>query len=145
MHMKGRPENMQKKPEYKNVVCEVSSFLKNSIKNACKAGIKRENLILDVGIGFGKKLSHNIELLKNIEHFKRFKLPLLLGVSRKSMIGMILGETDEMNEKVRPPEDRLFGTLGVNSYAYFKGVNIFRVHDVKEHFEFFKLIRTLTA
>ncbi len=104
MHMKGTPKTMQLSPTYKNVVKEVFDFFKNLIKKAVKTGIKRENLILDVGIGFGKKLNHNIELLKNISIFKKFGLPLLLGASRKSMIGMILGDTDKINEKVKPPE-----------------------------------------
>ncbi|MGC8764471.1 MAG: dihydropteroate synthase [Brevinematia bacterium] len=144
-HIKGKPENMQKNPEYKNVKVEVFKFFKNSIEKAIKAKLKRENLILDVGIGFGKKLIHNLELLRKLDYFKKLNLPLLIGVSRKSMIGMVLGETDEMNEKVKPPEERLYGTLAVNAYAYFKGANIFRVHDVKEHFEFFKLLLALKS
>lgn len=139
MHIKGKPKDMQKNPQYRNVKKEVFNFLKNSIRRALKAGIKRDKLIIDPGIGFGKKLTHNIEIIRNLSYFKRFELPILIGVSRKSMIGMILGDTQEMNEMVKPPSERLNGTIAVNVLSYLKGANIFRVHDVKENFEALKV------
>jgi len=140
MHIKGKPKDMQNNPEYDNVVKEVYNFLSNSVKIAIRSGIPKENLIIDVGIGFGKKLVHNIELIKNISYFRRLNLPILIGVSRKSMIGMLLGDTDKMDENVRPPAERLYGTIGINLFCYLNGVDIFRVHDVKENFEALKVV-----
>ncbi len=124
-HIKGTPRNMQKNPYYENVLWEVSQFFENKIKTLLKVNYPYTNIILDVGVGFGKRLEDNLVLIKNISHFKKFGLPLLIGTSRKSFIGKILNLDD--------PKDRLEGTLASNLYLYQKGVNIFRVHDVKEH------------
>ncbi len=135
MHIKGTPRTMQQDPFYEDVVKEVYSYFVDIIKDAVDFGIKQENLIIDPGIGFGKKLEHNIELIKNLEKFKKIGVPILLGVSRKSMIGALLGGVS--------PEERLYGTLASNLIGYLNGANILRVHDVKEHKEFFKVFLSL--
>ncbi|MEJ5285049.1 MAG: dihydropteroate synthase [Brevinematia bacterium] len=135
MHIKGTPRTMQQDPFYEDVVKEVYNYFVDIIKDAVDFGIKQENLIIDPGIGFGKKLEHNIELIKNLEKFKKIGVPILLGVSRKSMIGALLGGVS--------PEERLYGTLASNLIGYLNGANILRVHDVKEHKEFFKVFLSL--
>ncbi len=135
MHIKGTPKTMQLNPEYNNVIEEISNFFKERIKTATSSGIDKKNIIIDVGIGFGKKLEHNVELIKNLSYFKGFNLPILLGLSRKSMIGNLLGGVT--------PEERLYGTLAANLVGYQNGANIIRVHDVKEHYEFFKVFFAL--
>ncbi|MEM4326312.1 MAG: dihydropteroate synthase [Candidatus Pacearchaeota archaeon] len=135
MHIKGTPKTMQLDPYYEDVVKEVYDYFIDIIKDTVNFGIKKENLIIDPGIGFGKKLEHNIELIKNLKEFKKIGVPVLLGVSRKSMIGALLGGVS--------PEERLYGTLASNSVGYLNGANILRVHDVKEHKEFFKVFLSL--
>ncbi len=135
MHIKGTPRTMQQDPFYEDVVKEVYSYFIDIIKDAVDFGIKKENLIIDPGIGFGKKLEHNIELIKNLDKFKKIGTPILLGVSRKSMIGALLGGVS--------PEERLYGTLAANLRGYLNGANILRVHDVREHKEFFKVFLSL--
>ena len=125
MHIKGRPRDMQKNPQYENVVEEIKSYWKNSIDRAKRHGVKDEKIILDPGIGFGKLLEHNFQILRGIDSFKDLGYPLLLGFSRKSMIGMVLGGL--------PPEDRLEGTLALTAYSVLKRVEILRVHDIKEN------------
>ena len=125
MHMQGTPESMQDNPKYDNVVLEVDQFFKNKIEVAKKYGIK--NIILDIGIGFGKTLEHNLELLKNQEHFLHFGYEILLGASRKSMIEHIIPNT--------PVQNRLSGTLAIHLDGIKKGASIIRCHDVKEHFD----------
>jgi len=125
MHMQGTPEIMQDNPKYDNVVLEVDQFFKNKIEVAKKYGIK--NIILDIGIGFGKTLEHNLELLKNQEHFLHFGCEMLLGASRKSMIEHIIPNT--------PVQNRLSGTIAIHLDGIKKGASIIRCHDVKEHFD----------
>ena len=125
MHMQGTPEIMQDNPKYDNVVLEVDQFFKNKIEVAKKYGIK--NIILDIGIGFGKTLEHNLELLKNQEHFLHFGYEILLGASRKSMIEHIIPNT--------PVQNRLSGTIAIHLDGIKKGASIIRCHDVKEHFD----------
>lgn len=123
MHMKGNPETMQNKPEYNSVVDEVLDFLLNAAMKAEKAGIKKENIILDPGIGFGKQLEDNLTLIRNISRFTETGYSILMGLSRKSFIGQILNvEAD----------DRLIGSLTANGYCASQGTDILRVHDVKE-------------
>ena len=124
MHMRGTPETMQKKPHYKNVVAEVISTLKDRMSIALKAGVKRENIILDPGIGFGKTVDHNLQILNQIEHLHEHGCAIVLGVSRKRFIGAL---TNTEN-----PQDRLPGSLAAVVYARTKGAQIFRVHDVAE-------------
>lgn len=124
MHMQGTPTDMQKNPYYEDVVDEVYSFLKQRIDWAVARGIVREKIIIDPGIGFGKNLQHNLALLGRLDSFLSLGCPLLLGVSRKSFIGMITGAESE---------DRLAGTLAANVLSYRRGARIFRVHDVAEN------------
>jgi dihydropteroate synthase len=122
MHMQGTPQTMQNNPTYSSVVEDIYDELKNSMQKAESFGVK--DIILDVGIGFGKTLEHNIELIKNLEHFLTLGKPLLVGASRKSMI-----------DKIYPSkvEDRLAGTLAIHLEAIRNGASILRVHDVYEH------------
>ncbi len=122
MHMKGTPSSMQINPTYEDVMIEVDDFFKQRIQKAKDFGIK--NIILDIGIGFGKTLEHNLILLKNISHFKHFGYPILLGASRKSMIDKIISTTTK---------ERLSGTLAIHLEGINQGVSIVRCHDVKEH------------
>lgn len=123
MHMKGTPENMQNKPEYDNVVSEVLDFLKNKIKMCIEGGISKERLIIDPGFGFGKTLNHNYLLLKNLKKFKDLHKNLLIGISRKSMIGNLLN---------RDINHRLYGSLAATLISVYNGANIIRTHDVYE-------------
>ncbi|MDD5617717.1 MAG: dihydropteroate synthase [Candidatus Omnitrophica bacterium] len=123
MHMKGLPRTMQKNPRYLSLIEEVMAFLGNAVNLAIKDGISTESIIVDPGIGFGKTLEHNLEILKKIKEFKALGKPILLGVSRKSFIGKILDAE---------PDDRIFGTAAAAAMAIKDGVNILRVHDVGE-------------
>ncbi len=135
MHIKGTPKNMQQNPHYDNVVEEVKNFFEERIDYAVKKGIKKEKLILDPGIGFGKDFDHNMELIKKINSFFIFNLPILLAVSRKSSIGQALGNV--------PVEERLEGTMAVSCYAAMKNVDIIRVHDVLENKRAVRMIEVL--
>ena len=123
MHIKGIPQNMQNSPKYNNLVSEIIDYFNESISIAKNAGIEEKNIILDPGIGFGKTVNNNLEIIRNINKFKRFGYPILLGASRKSFIGKITGA------KVN---DRLAGSIAAISIGVLNGVNIVRVHDVKE-------------
>jgi dihydropteroate synthase len=125
MHMQGTPTTMQNNPLYKNVVKEIIDFLKERIEYAKEIGIDQERLCIDPGIGFGKLVSHNIEILQNLSKFcELLKRPILIGLSRKSFIGKILD--------IENPKGRLYGSLGGNIMAFLHGACILRVHDVKE-------------
>jgi len=128
MHIKGVPANMQKNPVYKDVVKEVIAYFSEKVAILRKMGVN--DIIIDPGFGFGKTLEHNYELLRNLEYFSFFGLPLMAGVSRKSMINNALGIK---------PEEALNGTTVLNTIALMKGANILRVHDVKEAVETVKL------
>ncbi len=130
MHMLGTPQTMQKQPRYTNVVQDITNFFKQQILLAKQAGIKREQIILDPGIGFGKTLNHNLKILRNISQFEKLKLPILIGASRKSMIEKITGAKTE---------DRLPGTLALHLWATQQGADILRVHDVAEHTQALKI------
>ncbi len=121
MHMQGTPETMQQNPVYENVVKEVNEFFLNKIQFLREAGVK--DIILDVGFGFGKNVEHNFSLLKHLSEFKIFDLPILAGISRKSMINRVLKTT---------PDEALNGTTVLNSIALMNGATILRVHDVTE-------------
>jgi len=135
MHIKGIPKNMQVNPVYEDMVNEVKAFLRKQADKAVEAGVDRRKIIVDPGIGFGKTLEHNITILKEIDRFKELGFPLLVGHSRKSMIGLILGG--------KPPEERLFGTLGLSAYLIHKKVDVIRVHDVKPHVELRKVLEVV--
>jgi len=134
-HMKGTPKNMQIKPSYKNVLLDIYDFFEKKLKYLRKQGIKHNNIILDPGIGFGKNLKHNITLLKNISIFHSLGLPVMLGLSRKRFIKDISKENDT--------KDRIGGTISSCIQAYLQGVQILRVHDVKEINQAFKVFREL--
>jgi len=134
MHMQGEPKNMQDNPQYNNVILDISTFFENRIDRCLDMGIKLDNIILDVGIGFGKNLEHNLELIRNLIHFKKFGVPILIGASRKSMIADIVPSTIE---------ERLSGTLAIHLKALDNGANIVRCHDVKEHFQAISLWKRL--
>lgn len=123
MHIKGTPKNMQKDPSYQNVIAEISQYLKESIQMARDAGIEAGKIIIDPGIGFGKRLQDNLNILKNLKEFSILGCPILIGCSRKSFIGRILG---------LPPEERLEGSLAALAASVINGANVVRVHDVKE-------------
>ena len=124
MHMQGTPQTMQKNPSYDDVMVEVSAFFEERIAKCEALGLERKNIILDVGIGFGKTLEHNLTLIKNMAHFKVFGCEVLVGASRKSMIDKILPT---------PVEERLAGTLAIHLKAVENGASIVRCHDVMEH------------
>ena len=123
MHMLGEPGTMQKNPEYNDVVGEVSQFLRERIGKAIEAGIAPDKLLIDPGFGFGKTLRHNLQLLDQLASFKQLGYPLLVGISRKSMLGLILD---------KPVEQRLYGSIAAAVIAAIAGADIIRVHDVAE-------------
>ncbi|MCT7446669.1 dihydropteroate synthase [Aliarcobacter skirrowii] len=132
MHMQNNQTNMQEDPFYEDVIVEIDDFFKQRVEKAKSFGV--EDIVLDVGIGFGKTLKHNLLLLKNLEHFKHFGYELLIGASRKSMINMIT-----------PTEvsDRLPGTLSIHLESLRNGASIIRCHDVKEHFQAIKVFEAI--
>jgi len=132
MHMQGRPETMQNAPTYENVTTEIIAFFKEKIAILNEAGIKE--VIIDPGFGFGKTVEHNYQLMNELEQFHQLELPLLVGISRKSMIYKLLGSS---------PEEALNGTTVLNTIAVMKGAHILRVHDVKSAKEVIKLYHQL--
>jgi dihydropteroate synthase len=132
MHMRGTPKDMQKSPYYDNVLVEISDFFDSRIKKAKKFEIK--DIILDVGIGFGKRLEDNLLLINHLEDFTKFGYEILMGASRKSMIDMII------KTKV---EDRLSGTIAINLKSIQNGASIIRVHDVAEHYQAIKITKAI--
>lgn len=123
MHMKGTPRDMQRSPGYEDVVREISAFFREILRNALRAGIERDKIILDPGIGFGKSPEHNLEILRRLDEFRSLGCPLAIGTSRKSFIGRALG---------RPVNDRVCGTAATVAAAILRGASIVRVHDVRE-------------
>ena len=123
MHAQGTPKTMQERPHYEDVVAEVTSFLLKRVEICEARGIKRNKLIVDPGFGFGKRARHNLRLMKYLERIVHLDLPVLVGISRKSIIGELL--------KV-PMEERLAGSLAMASLAVWKGAKLIRTHDVKE-------------
>ncbi|MBI4844807.1 MAG: dihydropteroate synthase [Nitrospirae bacterium] len=124
MHIKGTPESMQKSPFYEALIPEIIDYLTESIQIARGAGISDDKIIIDPGIGFGKTAEHNLEIIRRLNEFRGFQKPILIGPSRKSFIGSILGGL--------PPSERIEGTASAVAIAIFNGADIIRVHDVKE-------------
>ncbi|MCX7913297.1 MAG: dihydropteroate synthase [Thermodesulfovibrionales bacterium] len=124
MHIKGTPQNMQVNPFYKDLIPEILDYLKESISLCKEAEIEEDKIIIDPGIGFGKTVEHNLEILANLKEFLSLNKPIAVGVSRKSFIGKILDDA--------PPSQRLEGTASAVAIAVFNGANIVRVHDVLE-------------
>ena len=132
MHMQNDPQNMQQNPNYENVILEIDDFFKQRVEKVQSFGVNK--IVLDVGIGFGKNLEHNLTLLKSLEHFKHFGYELLIGASRKSMINMIVPASIE---------DRLAGTLAIHLESIRNGASIIRCHDVKEHYQAIKVFEAI--
>ncbi|MCU6777703.1 dihydropteroate synthase [Phocaeicola fibrisolvens] len=132
MHMQGTPQNMQKNPHYDNPVKEIILYFAEKIEKLRASGVK--DLIIDPGFGFGKTLAHNYEILDKLEELQMFQLPILIGVSRKSMVYKLLGEG---------PEDALNGTTALHAIALMKGARILRVHDVKAATETVRIFQAL--
>lgn len=121
MHMQGTPEDMQRNPQYRDVVAEIKDFLAEAVERVVNAGVEEDSIVIDPGIGFGKTLIHNLEILRRLGEFKQLQKKILIGVSRKSFIGHILG---------LPAEERLEGSIASSLWAMFQGADIIRVHDV---------------
>ena len=134
MHMQGTPQDMQQAPRYDNVLSEVFLYFARKVQQLRDLGVK--DIVLDPGFGFGKTLEHNYRLMAHLEEFRLFELPLLVGVSRKSMIYRLLDVT---------PQEALNGTTVLNTLALMKGADILRVHDVRQAVEAVKLVETMKA
>ncbi len=131
MHMRGTPATMQDRPSYDSLLSEIAQSLKGSIEIARRAGISEDRIIVDPGIGFGKTVRHNLEIIKNLDFFKSLGRPILSGVSRKSFIVKILKESGIRDADIEST-GRLAGTISSCALSISKGANILRVHDVKE-------------
>ena len=126
MHMQGEPETMQENPQYQDVVSEVRSFLNRRLQACLAAGINQQRIVLDPGFGFGKTLQHNLILLNELEKLNTLKMPLLVGLSRKSMLEKLFALS---------VENRLPGSLALAILAFLKGARIIRTHDIKETYQ----------
>lgn len=135
MHMQGEPRVMQHNPQYADVVTEVADFFAERIGACLQAGIRHELLLLDPGLGFGKTLAHNLQLLARLAEFKGFGLPVLVGLSRKSMIGALLDNA--------PVDQRLYGSLAAAVLAAERGAAILRVHDVRATVDALKIVAAI--
>jgi len=130
MHMQGKPRTMQAEPAYKDVTGEVFNFLNQRMTDCIEAGLSQDKILIDPGFGFGKTLQHNLQLMHDLNEFNKLECPLLVGVSRKSMIGQILDvDVDE----------RLIGSVALETLAVWNGADIIRVHDVKAAVEAIKI------
>jgi len=136
MHMQGLPQTMQDSPSYDNIINEIKAFFHQRIEACVDAGIARERIILDPGFGFGKTLEQNFHLLANLSLFRQFGLPLLAGLSRKSMLGNLLE---------RDVEQRLAGSISAAILAAEQGTHIIRVHDVQATVDALKVLKAVTA
>ncbi|HHZ04224.1 MAG TPA: dihydropteroate synthase [Acetomicrobium hydrogeniformans] len=125
MHIKGTPKDMQKDPRYDDVIGEIKEFFEDKMALAAKSGIKREQIVLDPGLGFGKRNEDNLCILKNIREFRSLGRPILIGHSRKGTISKVLG--------CKGPEEALYGTLAISAYCALNYIEILRVHDVLEN------------
>jgi dihydropteroate synthase len=137
MHMQGEPDSMQAAPSYEDVVKDIHAFLAERVEACSAVGISKERLILDPGFGFGKSLAHNYQLLNQLESFHQLGLPLLVGMSRKSMIGKVLNDC--------AADQRLIGSVAAAVIAAMKGTAIMRVHDVAETHDALKIVEATLA
>ncbi len=137
MHMQGTPQTMQAAPSYRDVTSDVEAFFTERLAQLERAGVERERVVLDVGIGFGKTVEHNLQLLAQLHGFTRLHRPLLLGVSRKSFIPKVSGESDDA--------DRLAGSLACACWGAHQGVNIVRTHDVAATRQALRLTEAIAA
>ena len=131
MHMKGTPRDMQKAPDYDDLISEIMEFLKDAANRAVNSGVRKDLIIIDPGIGFGKTFDHNLEIIRNISRFKELGMPLLLGPSNKAFIGKILD---------RQPHERDTGTMATISVGVLNGAHIVRAHNVKKAVETVKIV-----
>jgi len=136
MHMRGDPRTMQVKPRYKDVVADIMTYLDARVGEGEKAGIDPRKIMIDPGIGFGKTIDHNLEIIRRLREFKALGKPIVIGVSRKSFIGKITGP---------PALDRLPGSIAAAVLAVREGANIVRVHDVSETVSALKVARAITT
>jgi dihydropteroate synthase len=136
MHMQGAPRSMQQDPQYTDVVAEVREFLLSRVVDCERSGIARERIVVDPGIGFGKRLPHNLALLAALPEFLRLQLPLMVGVSRKSLLGVLLG---------RNVDERLAGGVALATASVLAGASMLRVHDVAETVDAIKVVAALQA
>jgi dihydropteroate synthase len=136
MHMQGNPENMQDNPQYDDVVNEVLNFLMTRVKACNKLGINQNRIVLDPGFGFGKSRTHNITLIKKLDKLNKLELPLLVGLSRKSVLGQMTGNDVDA---------RLFASISAAVIAAMKGAKILRVHDVKATVDALKVVTAILA
>jgi dihydropteroate synthase len=135
MHMQGEPRTMQENPHYTNVVSDITDFFRTRLSACEQAGISHQRILLDPGFGFGKTLEHNIQLLANLEQFQGLGCPLLVGMSRKRMIGSLLGDV--------PVDQRVTGSVAAAVIAAMKGAAIIRVHDVGPTVEAMKVVSAI--
>jgi dihydropteroate synthase len=135
MHIRGTPENMQRNPVYADVVAEIADYFHERIDYALSHGIKKEKIILDPGIGFGKRLEDNVAIIRNLRQFAEFELPIMVGLSRKSFLGLLGGE--------KFPDHRDAETVAANLVAVRNGATIIRVHDVPGTIRALKVWRSL--
>ena len=138
MHMQGEPRTMQADPRYEDVVAEVVQFLADRLTFAVSQGIREESICLDPGIGFGKTVEHNFELLRRLDELTALGRPILVGISRKSSLGKIMGDPDAKTGTTA-------ASVGAAVLAYERGASIFRVHDVREHVEALTAARAIVA
>lgn len=136
MHMKGTPRDMQKDPFYQDCIKEIVDFFDERIAYCKQNGIDKNRLIIDPGIGFGKRLADNLVIMKNIDNLKKFDIPVMIGTSRKSFIGMI-------TKNDNPASDRIGGSISSAVASIINGANIVRVHDVKETVEAVKVLEAI--
>lgn len=137
MHMQGEPRTMQQSPHYDDVVEDLLAFFRERIERCAEAGIERERLVLDPGFGFGKTLEHNLALLAGLERFRELGLPILVGISRKSMLGALTGR--------QRPEHRVAASVAAAVLAVERGATIVRVHDVAETVDAMRVVQALRA
>jgi dihydropteroate synthase len=138
MHMQGEPRTMQDDPRYEDVVAEVARFLDERLAFAVAHGIREESICLDPGIGFGKTVEQNFELLRRLDELTALGRPILVGISRKSSLGKIMGDADAKTGTTA-------ASVGAAVLAYERGASIFRVHDVREHVEALTAARAVIA
>ncbi len=136
MHIKGTPDNMQKDPIYQDVISEIKQYFRDRINFVFAKGIKKEKIIIDPGIGFGKRFEDNVEIIRRLAEFKQFDCPILMGLSRKTFLGTITGE--------KIPIDREAETITANIVSILNGASIIRVHNVKNAVKSLKILSNLT-
>lgn len=136
MHMQGTPQTMQNEPQYNDVIADIMAFFESRIKSCESAGISKDRLIIDPGFGFGKTTAHNFSILKHLSDFKMLGVPILAGLSRKSMIAAIID---------KPAKQRVSASVALAMLAYQAGASILRVHDVEETFDALQMLKAVEA